>query len=117
MPTAPGRQRHSVAEAPGRLAFMTREAVAHIEAALAARRGPDADDSRLPFPDRPAGGAVAAAGAISVVSLGYVIFLNSGVDFERRYATSGLAAVVLLAFWLFMTNALILVGFQIAQEV
>jgi len=62
-------------------------------------------------------GAVAAAVAISVVSLGYVIFLNSGVDFERRYATSGLAAVVLLAFWLFMTNALILVGFQIAQEV
>jgi membrane protein len=61
-------------------------------------------------------GAVAAAGAISVVSLGYVIFMNSGVDFERRYATSGLAAVVLLAFWLFMTNALILVGFQIAQE-
>ncbi len=62
-------------------------------------------------------GAVAAAAAISIVSLGYVIFLNSGVDFERRYATSGLAAVVLLAFWLFMTNALILVGFQIAQEV
>lgn len=62
-------------------------------------------------------GAVAAAAAISVVSLGYVMFLNSGVDFQRRYATSGLAAVVLLAFWLFMTNALILVGFQIAQEV
>lgn len=62
-------------------------------------------------------GAVAAAAAISVVSLGYVIFLNSGVDFERRYATSGLAAVVLLALWVFMTNVLILVGFQIAQEV
>ena len=62
-------------------------------------------------------GASAAGGAISVVSLAYVIFLNSGVDFERRYATSGLCAVVLLAFWLFMTNALILVGFQIAQEV
>ena len=62
-------------------------------------------------------GAAAAGGAISVVSLAYVIFLNSGVDFERRYVTSGLAAVVLLAFWLFMTNALILVGFQIAQEV
>ncbi|MDQ3642423.1 MAG: YihY/virulence factor BrkB family protein [Actinomycetota bacterium] len=61
-------------------------------------------------------GAVAAGGAISVVSLGYVIFLNSGVDFERRYATSGLAAVVLLAVWLFVTNALILVGFEIAQE-
>lgn len=62
-------------------------------------------------------GAVAAAAAISVVSLGYVIFGNSGVDFQHRYATSSLAAVVLLAFWLFMTNALILVGFQIAQEV
>ncbi len=62
-------------------------------------------------------GAVAAAAAISVVSLGYVIFLNSGVDFQHRYATSSVAAVVLLAFWLFMTNALILVGFQIAQEV
>ncbi len=62
-------------------------------------------------------GAVAAAAAISMVSLGYVIFLNSGVDFQHRYATSGMAAVVLLAFWLFMTNALILVGFQIAQEV
>ena len=61
-------------------------------------------------------GAVAAAAAISVVSLIYVVFLNSGVDFQRRYATSGLAAVVLLAFWLFMTNALILVGFQIAHE-
>jgi membrane protein len=61
-------------------------------------------------------GAAAAGAAIAVVSLGYVIFLNVGADFERRYATSGLAAVVLLALWLFLTNALILVGFQIAQE-
>ncbi len=62
-------------------------------------------------------GATSAGGAIALVSLGYVIFLNIGADFEHRYATSGLAAVVLLAFWLFMTNALILVGFQVAQEV
>ncbi len=61
-------------------------------------------------------GAAAAAAAIAVVSLGYVIFLNVGTDFERRYATSGLAAVVLLALWLFLANALILVGFQIAQD-
>jgi membrane protein len=61
-------------------------------------------------------GAAVAAGAIAVVSLGYVIFLNVGADFERRYATSGLAAIVLLALWLFLANALILVGFQIAQE-
>jgi membrane protein len=61
-------------------------------------------------------GATSAGGAIALVSVGYVIFLNVGADFEHRYATSGLAAVVLLAFWLFMTNALILVGFQAAQE-
>jgi len=33
----------------------TRGAVARVEAALAARRAPDDDPSRLPFPDRPAG--------------------------------------------------------------
>ncbi len=61
-------------------------------------------------------GAAAASAAIAVVSLAYVIFLNLGVDFERRYASSGLASVVLLALWLFLANAFILVGFQIAQE-
>lgn len=61
-------------------------------------------------------GAVTSAGAIAALSVGYAIFLNSGLDFERRYATSGLAAVVLLSFWLFLANALILVGFQAANE-
>lgn len=61
-------------------------------------------------------GAAVAAGSISVLSLGYVVFLNVGADFERRYATSGLAAIVLLALWLFLANALILVGYQAAQE-
>lgn len=61
-------------------------------------------------------GAATAAAAISVVSFVYVVFLNTGVDFQNRYATSGLAAVVLLAGWLFLSNALILVGFQVAQE-
>ncbi len=61
-------------------------------------------------------GAATSAAAISALSVAYAIFLNSGLDFERRYATSGLAAVVLLAFWLFMANAFILVGFQVAQE-
>jgi len=61
-------------------------------------------------------GATVAAGSISVLSLGYVVFLNLGTDFERRYATSGLAAIVLLAVWLFLTNALILVGHEVAQD-
>ena len=62
------------------------------------------------------GGAVAGA-AISVLSAGYAVFLHFGTDFEHRYATSGLAAVVLLAVWLFLANALILVGYQVALEV
>lgn len=61
-------------------------------------------------------GAAAAAGSISVVSLAYVVYLNVGADFERQYATSGLASVIFLALWLFLANALILVGFQVAQE-
>ena len=61
-------------------------------------------------------GAAVAAGSISVLSLAYVVFLNVGTDFERRYATSGLAAIVLLAVWLFLTNALILVGYEVAQD-
>jgi uncharacterized BrkB/YihY/UPF0761 family membrane protein len=62
------------------------------------------------------GGAVAGA-AISLLSAGYAVFLHFGADFEHRYASSGLAALVLLAVWLFLTNALILVGYQVALEV
>ncbi len=62
-------------------------------------------------------GAAMAAGSISVLSLGYVVFLNVGADFERRYATSGLAAIVLLALWLFLANALMLVGYEVAQDI
>jgi hypothetical protein len=51
-----------------------------------------------------------------VLSLGYVVFLNVGADFERRYATSGLAAIVLLALVLFLANALMLVGYEVAQD-
>ena len=61
-------------------------------------------------------GAATAGAAISVLSAGYAAFLNLGADFERRYVTSGLAAVVLLAAWLFLANALILVGYQLAQD-
>ena len=76
----------------------------------------------LIFSPRPIGrtqvarGAAVAAGSISILSLGYVVFLNLGTDFERRYATSGLAAIVLLAVWLFLANALMLVGYEVAQD-
>lgn len=61
-------------------------------------------------------GAAVAATSISLVSLGYVIFLNAGANFEDRYATSGLASLILLALWLYLANALILAGYQVAQE-
>ena len=60
------------------------------------------------------GAAVAAAG-ISLLSMGYVVFLQVGTNFEQRYASSGLAAVVLLAVWLFLANALLLVGYRLAR--
>jgi YihY family inner membrane protein len=62
-------------------------------------------------------GAAVAGAAVSLLSAGYTVFLHFGADFEHRYATSGLAAIVLLAVWLFLTNALILVGYQVALEV
>jgi uncharacterized BrkB/YihY/UPF0761 family membrane protein len=61
------------------------------------------------------GAAVAGAG-VALLSVGYALYLHVGADFAHRYATSGLAAVVLLALWLFLVNALILVGYQVAQD-
>jgi len=60
--------------------------------------------------------AATVAAGISLLSLGYVVFLRLGTDFEQRYASSGLAAVVLLAGWLFLANALLLVGYRLARE-
>jgi membrane protein len=74
------------------------------------------------FPTRPPAwrgiwaGASAAAAAVSVTTLGFVIYLEGFADFEQRYVTSGLAAVVLLALWLFVANAVLLVGYQVAVE-
>lgn len=61
-------------------------------------------------------GASSAAAAVSVTTLGFVIYLEGVADFEQRYVTSGLAAVVLLALWLFVANAVLLVGYQVAVE-
>jgi membrane protein len=71
---------------------------------------------RVFAPERPAmgdvvRGALASAGAVSVVSLAYAAYLRFGADFGTRYVTSGLAAVVLLAVWLFLGNAFLLVGY------
>jgi len=53
---------------------------------------------------------VAAVG-VTVLSLVYAAYLRFGADFGSRYVSSGLAAVVLLAVWLFLANGLLLVGY------
>ena len=74
------------------------------------------------FAPRPVGagallrGAAASGAAIALLSAAYTLFINVGTDFERRYVSSGLTAIVLLALWLFLANAVILVGYQVAQE-
>lgn len=61
-------------------------------------------------------GAVVAAGSISVMSAAYVAYLRLGANFERRYASDALGAVVLLALWLFAANTALLVGFRVARK-
>lgn len=61
------------------------------------------------------GGLIAAAG-ISVLSVGYVAYLRLGANFERRYASDALAAVVLLGLWLFAANAALLAGYRHARR-
>jgi uncharacterized BrkB/YihY/UPF0761 family membrane protein len=60
-------------------------------------------------------GAVAASGAIALMSLGYVVYLGQGADFEERVAGSGLATVVLLALWLYLANTILLIGYSLAR--
>lgn len=61
-------------------------------------------------------GVLTAGISISVLSLLFSIYLELGSDFQAHYATSGLAGVVLLAVWLFLANALLLVGYETALE-
>jgi len=59
---------------------------------------------------------ITAATGISLLSLAFALFLSVGANFEQHYATSGLAGVVLLALWLFLSNVLVLVGYRVALE-
>ena len=74
------------------------------------------------FPRNPLGwpatlrGALLAAAIISVLSAGYVAYLRLGANFERRYASTALAAVVLLGLWLFAANIAVVVGFRSASR-
>lgn len=58
---------------------------------------------------------VTAAG-VSLLSLVFVLYLSLGANFEDHYATSGVAGIVLLAVWLYLSNALLMIGYRIAIE-
>jgi membrane protein len=74
------------------------------------------------FPRSPPGwratlaGAFVAACSISVLSVGYVAYLRLGANFERRYASDALAAVVLLGVWLYAANVALLLGYRLARR-
>ena len=61
-------------------------------------------------------GTVFSAGTISLLSLLFTVFISLGANFEEHYATSGIAALILVGVWLFFANALLLVGYLVALD-
>lgn len=59
-------------------------------------------------------GGAWAAGAITVISIGYVIYLRLGANFEERYGSSAFGAVILLGLWLYLTNGALITGYKTA---
>lgn len=74
------------------------------------------------FPPDPLGwrsiwrATVVAGAGVSLLSLGFSIYLSVGANFKDHYATSGVAGIVLLAVWLFLSNVLLLVGYKVALD-
>lgn len=60
--------------------------------------------------------AAFVAGGVALLSVGFVVFLSVGANFKDHYATSGIASVVLVGFWLFFANALVLAGYRTALD-
>lgn len=56
------------------------------------------------------------AGAVSVMSLGFGLYLTLGADFEERFAMSGVAGLVLFGVWLLLANAAMLIGYRVARD-
>src|SRR5438552_6373971 len=70
---------------------------------------------RICPPERPSirqilHGTLWSAATISLLSLAFTVFARAA-SFQKHYGTAGVAAIVLLAVWLFLANALLLVGY------
>jgi membrane protein len=71
---------------------------------------------RMPWPSI-LKGTLFTASAISVLSLGMTVFVSlAGSNEQQRFGSTGMALLVLFAVWLFLSNAMLLVGYVIAQE-
>jgi YihY family inner membrane protein len=60
-------------------------------------------------------GTLWSAATISLLSLVFTVFAST-VNFEKHYGTAGVAAIVILGVWLFLANALLLVGYRVALD-
>src|SRR6266542_6880361 len=83
--------------------------------AVAGERGPRRRSTRLSWREAFRATITAATG-ISVLSFLLVLYVSLGANFEKHYATSGLAALVLLAVWLFLANVLVLASYRVVLE-
>ncbi|GAA0220564.1 hypothetical protein [Cryptosporangium japonicum] len=67
--------------------------------------------------DSSAGDVLLGAGLATVleiaVSGGYLVYLREFADFAQRYGRTFLAVTVLLALWLLLGNAVLLVGYRL----
>ena len=61
-------------------------------------------------------GTLCASAAIAVASFLVILFVNSSKSLEQHFATGGIALIVVAAVWLFISNALLLVGHKIALD-
>ena len=58
-------------------------------------------------------GAFLAATLMAVATGGYLVHLRFFADFESNYGASGLATLVLLALWLMIVNACLIIGYRV----
>ena len=61
-------------------------------------------------------GTLWCASTISLLSLAFTAVVSLSSNLSEHYGTGGVALVVMLAIWLFLANALLLVGYRIALE-